>query len=174
MFEEHLAAHLTGMNASSTIVGVERTELIAVLGVSEHATTGEVRRARRAVARFLHPDADARTATAMADVNAACDDWLAEIRSRRDSPSLTTDVAASQPPPQASNMGSRPAPSDRRSDWKLTLVASLVLFGVIVAVVVAVAGLSIPTIAAGLLLGIGAGGFFAVVSLLNREHRRNH
>jgi hypothetical protein len=152
---------------------VERSELIGVLGVSEHATTGEVRRARRVVARFLHPDADARSSTAMADVNAACDDWIAEIRSRRDLSPQTNKVVANQPSPPASNLHARPATSNRHANWLLTLVPSLVLFFVILGLVTAVAGPSVPTIAAGLLLGIGAGGFYAVASLLNGERHRN-
>lgn len=152
---------------------MDRSELISVLGVSELATTGEVRRARRSVARFLHPDANTEDARTMADVNAACDDWLADIRARVDRPPTSPNFAETRTT-GLPNLDARYARCDRRSRLSSTLVVGLVIVVVVCGIVLRVAGASVPTFAAGLLIGVGVGGFFAVVSLLDGERRRNH
>lgn len=129
-----------------------------VLGVSENPTTGEVRRARKAAARLLHPDvAGDRAALRFADVNAACDEWIAEIRAQHAAEAQHSRAA---PPARAGDLPARYA------------VATLALIVVAIACTIIVAGFSAASIAAGTLLGAGAAGAYLTVLYRTMRQRR--
>ena len=125
-------------------------EVIALLGVGEQPTTGEVRVARRRVAKRLHPDLGGEQRTrAMADVNAACDRLMARIRRGDLNP----------PPPR---VATRPVPvvvAVKRFEFRpvyaaIALATMLLAFTFTVTIVGASAG----GVAAGLLVAAVAGG----------------
>ena len=148
---------------------VERTALIEVLGVSHDPSTGEVRRARRRVARALHPDTHDDATDQMAEVNSACDLWLAEIRARRHA--VPTPPEPATAPRQT---GSQPSPPRIANNDALFLAtASIPVLVVFLAgASVAVVGFSIASLAAGVLLGLGMGGMFVVTALVSRDRAR--
>lgn len=143
---------------------MERTELVALLGVTPEPTTGQVRQARRSLARRLHPDAAGQESTAMmAEINAAVDEWLTQIRSRRDAP---TPAA-----PAATAASARPVQTVARVPLRISYAAATILLVVVVSiVVVALVGFSATSLATGALLGSGAAGAFA--TLVHRHERR--
>lgn len=123
---------------------------MTTLGVSASPTTGELRTARRRVARRLHPDiAGERGATSMAALNAACDEWIQEIRR-----GVSAQPAAVDP------VAARPATGRLRP---LDAVSTLALVAAVALVTVVLLGASVVSLAAGLLLGAGAGGVYLVV-----------
>ena len=127
---------------------MDRAALISILGVAPDPTTGEVRSARRLVARNLHPDVTGGSVPLMSDVNAACDEWIAEIRRARATP---TSEVRREP--------SVPEHGLRRIDVAATL--ALIVFGAIL--VVTVVGPSGASIAAGLLVGALAAALFLAI-----------
>lgn len=142
---------------------MERSQLIALLGTSDQPSTAEVRRARRLVARQLHPDAGADlNPDVMSQLNAACDEWINEIRAQRD---------RSNPPfaPEPTiNRGMDPtAPTSLPASYA---AATALLIVSIVAVVILFLGFSATSLAVGGLLGAGAGAVFAFVLYRMVQH----
>ena len=135
---------------------MDRTELISLLDVPSEPTTGQVRQARRTLARRLHPDATGSAASSrMAEINAAVDAWIAEIRARRQA-GPTGDVTIPSEPPAA--------PIDAPVPFRVThAIATVLLVGAVIGVVVLVVGLSVMTLATGALLGAVAGAVYAAV-----------
>lgn len=149
---------------------MERTELVALLGVTADPTTAQVRQARRSLARRLHPDtAGQDSAATMAEVNAAVDEWLTQIRSRRNAP---TPASAAQAPTSA---GQRPDRPEAQVPLRISHAAATILLVIVVTiVVVALLGFSTISLATGALLGSGAAGIFAVLVHRHERHARPH
>lgn len=149
---------------------MERTELVALLGVTADPTTGQVRQASRSLARRLHPDtAGQDSATTMAEVNAAIDEWLAQIRSRRNAPTPASAARATAPAPP------RGTPPEAQVPLRMAHAAATVVLIIVVAlVVVALIGFSTMSLATGALLGSGAAGIFAVLVHRHERHARPH
>lgn len=95
----------------------------------------------------------------MAEINAACDEWISEIRR-----GVTAQIRpmASTQPTRGAPVGSDLGPGG--------VVATLTLMVLITALVVGLAGWSSATLAAGALVGASAGAAFLVV--LHRLGRR--
>lgn len=153
---------------------MDRRALIEVLGVSQSPSTGEVRRARRRVARTLHPDAGGDSTQEMAEINAACDQWLNEIRARRwevppRTPKPAPSATVAPPTPRASP---RQRIANNHGSY-LATVAIPALVVLLTGISVAVVGLSILAVAAGVLIGLGLGGMLVVSSLVLRDRARN-
>ena len=135
---------------------MDRTELISLLDVPSEPTTGQVRQARRTLARRLHPDATGSAASSrMAEINAAVDAWIVEIRARRQAGARGRVTTPSESPA---------VPIDAPVPFRLShAVTTLVLVGAVIGVVVLVGGLSVMTLATGALLGAVAGAVYAAV-----------
>ena len=89
----------------------------------------------------------------MAEINAAVDAWIAEIRSLRQA-DATVPAAASPDP----------TPTDAHVPFRVRhAMATVLLVGVVMAVVVVMVGPSVSSLAAGALLGAVAGAVYATV-----------
>jgi hypothetical protein len=158
---------LTGSSRPDQLGGVDRSSLISLLGVSDAPTTGELRTARRFVARQLHPDAAGdRSASIMADVNSACDRWIAEIRAGT---TTSPDNLESSQPREA-----EPAPwVQPRSSITFQVsyaVGTISVAFVTMVLIVMIAGPSVTTFAVGALFGAVAGAaYVGVVFVLARR-----
>ena len=141
----------------------------ARLGLTGDPTTGEVRIARRRVAKRLHPDrAGPGAQRAMAELNRTCDELIASIRTSGGALRAPT----SGPPPPAETAPAAPAdePSDpvatvrARPPDLLDIARTLIVLVVATAAVLLVAGsTSGGAIAIALLTGaVVAGAFVAV------------
>ncbi|HUF99055.1 MAG TPA: hypothetical protein VMM60_13075 [Ilumatobacter sp.] len=139
---------------------MDRPSLISLLGVSASPTTAELRHARRFVARRLHPDAAGdRSAPRMADVNAACDRWIAEIRA-----GTSTPLSNSEPSrPHATQPTHRPSPIDFQMSYAVGTILVAFLTTVLI---VMIGGPSVTTVAVGALFGAIAGAAYATVIYL--------
>jgi len=137
---------------------MERAELVELLDLTDSPTTGEIRLARRQAARRLHPDRAGGVSEArMAEVNDACDRWIAEIRAARDAPTVTMPATFVRQPDD----GIRSAPGGALA--RVYVLATLALMLVIMAVVVVVAGPSVTSIAVGALVGAAGGAIYLLI-----------
>ena len=134
-------------------------ELIALLGVPDAPTTGEVRLARRRVAKRLHPDLGGDALTrAMADVNAGCDRLIVSIRAGRRRPPA---VAA----------GPAPSAAQRAVFRTEYAIATVCLMGIVFGLFAGLLGGGATAVAAGLLFAALAGAAFVAVLLRVVERR---
>lgn len=106
-------------------------ELLQLLELPGDPTTGQVRVARRRIAKRLHPDAHGgRLERAMAEVNAGCDRLIADIRRRRSEPVVAEPAPA--PPIRVDNVR---GPVEFRFEYAIS-AAFVVLLGFMSAVLV--------------------------------------
>ncbi len=98
-------------------------ELLQLLELPGDPTTGQVRAARRRIAKRLHPDAhQGRLERAMAEVNAGCDRLIADIRRQRSKPVVAEPVPA--PPIRVDNMRT---PVEFRLEYVISTVVVVLL-----------------------------------------------
>jgi hypothetical protein len=145
---------------------MDRAELIDVLGVSDAPTTGELRLARRRVARRLHPDAAGeRAAQTMSDVNEACDRWIDEIRTSRDAATVSMPASfVQQPTPTSTHRSGVDAPPRPAGGLQpVYALATIALMVVIMGVIVLVAGPSTASIAIGALFAAAGGAIYLLI-----------
>lgn len=90
----------------------------------------------------------------MAEINAAVDAWIAEIRARRPT-AHGSGTVLSEPPA---------APADAPVPFRLAhAVTTLLLVAIVIGVVVLMVGVSVVSVAAGALLGAVAAAVYAAV-----------
>jgi hypothetical protein len=147
---------------------MDRAELIDVLGVSDSPTTGELRLARRRAARRLHPDAVGDQAAKMmaekmSEVNEACDRWIDEIRTRRDAPTVSMPASYVQQPAATPRASAGDPPRRAGRLQPVYALATVALMGVIMGVIVVVAGPSVASIAIGALFGAAGGAIYLLI-----------
>jgi hypothetical protein len=137
---------------------MERADLVELLELTDSPTTGEIRLARKQAARRLHPDrAGGLGAAQMAEVNDACDRWIAEIRTARDAPTVTMPATFVRQPDTATT------PTASAALARVYVLATLALMLVIMAVIVVVAGPSVTSIALGALIGAAGGAIYLAI-----------